>query len=306
VILPDQKLVRSIRDRLLDEAHKRGQNYGEYLERYALRGVLDRLSRSPYRDQFVLKGGQVIIAWGVPLGRPTRDIDLRGYVENSVNSMVQIVKEICQQPVEPPDALIFDPNSVNGHIIQEIGDYQGIRGLFLGNLGKSPFHMQIDIGFTDEITPSDILVSYPSMLGLPAPRLRGYRPETVIAEKFQAMVFLGEINSRMRDFYDIWLLSRQCDFDGATLQKAITATFQNRATTIPIEMPAALSDEFAIEKQRLWKGFLAKFPSDPGDITNFQQVMSQLRTFLLPLLQATATKRLFRLSWKAGGAGWLT
>jgi hypothetical protein len=306
VTVPDQRLVESIRDRITHEAHKKGQNVGELIERYAFRGFLDRLSRSPYRDSFVLKGGQVIIAWGVPLGRPTRDIDLRGYVENSVESIVQIVKEICQQPVEPPDALVFDPELVTGEVIQEDAYYQGVRVLFRGKLGNSPVRMQIDISFFDVITPSDILVSYPSMLGLPAPRLRGYPPETVIAEKFQAMVYLGEINSRMRDFYDIWLLSRQCDFDGATLQKAIIATFQKRATSIPIEMPAALSDEFAIEKQRLWKGFLAKFPSDPGEITSFQQIMSQLRTFLLPLLQATVTNRLFKLSWKAGGAGWLT
>jgi len=139
------------------------------------------------------------------------------------------------------------------------------------------------------------------MLGLPVPVLLGYPPETVIAEKLQAMVYLGEINSRMKDYYDIWLLNHQCDFDGATLQKAIIATFQKRATPIPKEMPAALSDEFAIGKQPLWKGFLAKFPSDPGEITSFQQVMSQLRTFLLPLLQATATGSVFDWIWKAGG-----
>ena len=108
-----------------------------------------------------------------------------------------------------------------------------VSGLFWGNLGSSPVRMKVDVGFSDEITPAPIPVSYPSMLGFPEPLLRGYPPETVIAEKLQAMVYLGEINSRMRDFYDIWLLSRQCDFDGVTLQKAIIATFQKRATCHP-------------------------------------------------------------------------
>jgi hypothetical protein len=140
------------------------------------------------------------------------------------------------------------------------------------------------------------------LLDLPPPLLRGYPPETVIAEKLQAMVYLGEINSRMKDFYDIWLLSHWFDFDGVTLQKAITVTFQKRNTPIPLEVPAALSDDFAIHKQSMWnRGFLAKFLPDPGELTSFQQVVSQLRTFLLPPLQATAANKSFRRIWKAGG-----
>jgi hypothetical protein len=301
VNLSDEKLVVSLRDCLSNEAHKKGQNFEELLYHYAIRGFLDRLAHSPYRDRFVLKGGQVFAAWGVALCRPTRDIDLRGYLDNSVESMIQVMKEICHQPVEPPDGLVFASDQVTGEEIRDDADNQGIRILFRGYLGKSPIRMQIDIGFSDEITPETVWVNYPSVLGFPSPRLHGYPPETVIAEKLQAIVYLGEVNSRMKDFYDIWLLSRRFDFEGETLQKAITVTFQKRKTPIPSEIPMALRDEFAIQKQSMWvTGFLSKFMPEPGELHNFQQVVGQLRRFIMPLLKAIKAKEVFKKSWKAG------
>jgi Nucleotidyl transferase AbiEii toxin, Type IV TA system len=155
-----------------------------------------------------------------------------------------MVKEICDQVIEP-DGMVFDSVTVIGQVIEENTDTPGVRLNFRSRLGSARVCMQMDIGFSDVITPQAVLSNIPTLLGMPAPRMPLYPPETVIAEKLQAMVYLGEINSRMKDFYDIWLLSRRFDFDGAILQKAIVATFQNRKTPISIETPIALTDQFA-------------------------------------------------------------
>jgi predicted nucleotidyltransferase component of viral defense system len=294
-------MLASVRSRLANLAKESGQNFEDALYSYAIERFLYRFAQSRHQDNFVLKGGQVFAAWGVPLGRPTRDIDLRAYTHNAIENLEQIVREVCVQPVEA-DGLIFNPNTVRGEEIREDADYQGVRILFWGKLGNARIWMQVDIGFSDEITPADIPVNYPTLLGMPAPRLRGYPPETVIAEKLQAMVYFGEINSRMKDFYDIWLLSQRFDFEGDTLRVAITTTFRNRETPIPVETPPALTNDFATHKQEMWKtGFLGKFMPDPGELGDFQQVISKLRSFLLPLLNAAATGEAFNQYWMAGG-----
>jgi hypothetical protein len=300
--LPDPRLVSSLRDRLHTEAYNRKQNYSDLLYLYAFRGFLDRLSRSKHQNLFVLKGGQVLLAWGAPLRRPTLDIDLLGYTPDSVANLVDIVKEICRQPIEPQDGLVFSPDLVEGEEIQDDADYRGVRVMFWAHLGSSRVRMQLDVGFSDVITPTAILMSYPSLLGLPEPRILGYPLESVVSEKLQAMVRLGEINSRMKDFYDIWMLSREFNFDGETLQKAIVATFSQRNTEVPNETPAGLSDEFALQKQDMWrKGFFARFSMTEAEIVGFSQVVAELRTFLIPVLQASEKGESFNQTWKPLG-----
>jgi len=197
--------------------------------------------------------------------------------------------------------LVFDPQSVNGLEIHEDADYAGIRILFWARLGKSRIRMQVDVNFSDEITPTDMEVEYPTLLlEMPVPLLRGYPPETVIAEKLQAMVYLGEINSRMKDFYDILLLSQSFDFDGVLLQKAIETTFRNRNTPLPLKIPPALTDQFALQKQSMWEtGFLRKFLSDLGKLANFAWVVHRLKMFLWPPLSASSKGKAFNQFWKA-------
>ena len=299
----DSGLVASIRARLQNLARDSRQNLEELIYRYAIERFLYRLSQSRYQNFFVLKGGQVFAAWGISLGRPTRDIDLYGTTTNTVENLVQMVKEICDHEFEP-DGMVFDSGSVIGQAIIENTDNPGVRLNFWSRLGSARVRMQMDIGFSDVITPKAVSTIIPTLLDMPAPRMLLYPPESVIAEKLQAMVYLGEINNRMKDFYDIWLLSRRFDFDGAILQKAIVATFQNRKTPISIDMPFALTDQFAAQKQIQWgSGFLGKFLTDPGELIDFHKVINDLQNFLNPPLIAAASGEIFDQVWKAG-AGW--
>lgn len=298
----DLHLATSIRDRLQNHAKARGENFETILYRYAIERFLYRLSCSPYRERFVLKGAQVFTAWGVPLGRPTRDIDLRGYTSNSVDRLVQIFREICTQEVEL-DGMVFELQDIGGFETQDDADYAGVRIRFGGRLGSARVRMQVDIGFTDKITPAALALDYPSLLTMPAPTLLSYPPETVIAEKLQALVYLGEINSRMKDFYDLWLLSERFDFEGVSLQKAIEVTFRTRQTPLPSGIPSGLTDEFAAQKQGLWqRGFLGKFQREPEVWMDFQEIVKRLRAFLIPLLSASTKGKAFERFWKAGEA----
>ena len=196
--------------------------------------------------------------WGASASRPTRDIDLLGRMNNSVDVLVPVFRDVCQQAVEPA-GLVFTIDSLEGKVIKEDADYTGVRVTFQAFLENARVPMQIDIGFGDVVTSDAALTDFPTILDLAAPRLRAYPKETVVAEKFEAMVKLGQLNSRLKDFFDLWLLSRQFEFDGRILSMAVTQTFQNRQTGINPQ-PVALTATFANDpiKQTQWKGFLRK------------------------------------------------
>ncbi len=203
----------SIHQRLLNKASAESKPFNELLQYYANERFLFRVSESPHGKRFVLKGALVFLAWQVPLTRSTRDMDFLGFTDNSVVNLVQIVREICSQPVEP-DGIVFDSSTVQGESITDEADYPGVRINFLGFLGKAKIHMRLDVGFADVVTPSPIELELPTILDkMSKPCLRIYPPETVIAEKFQAMIALGMINSRMKDFYDIWFMAKSMEFD---------------------------------------------------------------------------------------------
>ena len=261
---------------------------------------LYRLSKSPYADNFVLKGALMLIVWEAPLTRPTLDIDLLGRIDNRIETVVRVTREVCQQEVEP-DGLAFDIESIEAERIAEDADYEGIRIRFRGSLGTARIVMQLDIGFGDVVIPSPEPMNYPALLDLPAPHLRGYTKESTIAEKFEAMVKLGVLNSRMKDFFDIWLMSRQFDFDGVTLAEAISKTFTTRGTKIPAE-PLTLTDAFAKEttKAAQWRGFLRKnrLSEAPKDLA---EVIMSIRAFLKPISEHLAAGHVFKSIWKAPG-----
>ncbi len=290
-------LSASIHARLLNLAREKKRTFQEILQYYAMERFLYRLSKSEYRDQFVLKGALMFSVWEIPWRRPTRDIDLRGYVENEIDTVVRSVREICEQEVEP-DGMVFVSQSVRADIIQEFAPYQGIRVNFLGLLGKARVHMQLDIGFADEITPAVVDLTYPVLLDTSAPRLKGYPPETLIAEKLHGIAFLGEINSRMKDFYDIWLLSRQHEFDGKQLSQAVQKTFARRETPIPKKIPVGLTKSFAQEKQGMWEAFLGTFRRDDDILPDdFSEVIEQIKAFALPILENVGAKRFSQSDW---------
>ena len=225
----------------------------------------------------------MLLAMEVPSMRPTRDIDLLGHTSNNLAQVTQIVQQICLQSVEP-DGLRFDPASIQASRIKEDADYAGVRVRLRAHLGSARIPLQIDIGFADVLTPAAMDIRYPTLLSLPAPVLRGYPLETIVAEKLQAMVFLGSVNSRMKDFYDLWVLLSRSDVDTPTLQRAIQRTFQHRHTPIPAGVPVAFSDAFVQAKQAQWQAFIARSRLE-GSAPAFAEVVGVLRATLMPILE---------------------
>ena len=294
-----KNLPASIQDRLLNQARLSERPFNELLQYYAIERFLYRLSQSKHVSQFVLKGALLFRVWTLPAFRPTRDIDLLGQTSNEVENLVAIIKEVCGQEVQE-DGLLFDPDTVTGERIKEDADYEGIRARFTGLLGKTRVHLQIDVVFADIVFPAPVVMKYPVILPMPAPALRSYPRETMVAEKLQAMIYLGTINSRMKDFYDLWILANRFGFEGDLLQEAVRRTFEHRNTDIPTDEPAAFSAQFAREKQGQWNAFIrtSDIPDAPGQLII---ILAYLQEFILPIFQELCAGRIFGKKWNAGG-----
>ena len=270
----------SVRARLLRLAKAKGQSFDLVLTRFALERLLFRLGRSPYADRFVLKGAMLLARWFADPHRATRDLDLLGFGDPSEEAMLGMFREILS--MDFADGIVFEPESLRVDQIREELEYGGLRLRALASVAGARLNLTIDIGFGDAIVPGPEVIDYPVMLDFPAPRLRAYAAETVIAEKFQAMVALGRVNSRMKDFYDVWLLSRSFDFEEERLARAIAATFARRGTDIPIVPPDALTPAFAADelKQQQWRAFVENVAADPGA---FAVLIDELSNFLMPM-----------------------
>jgi len=294
----------SVRQRLLNKARETGRPFSELLQYFAMERFLYRLSKSEYADKFVLKGALMLTAWNAPLLRPTMDIDLLGRTGNDIGAIAAIVRQICAGHVEPDDGIVFDPATVQGERIAEAAEYEGIRVRFRATLDGARVQMQLDIGFGDVVVPAAVATDYPTILDLPAPHLLAYSKETAVAEKFEAMVKLGELNSRMKDFFDVWLLSRSFDFDGPRLSEAIAKTFERRGTVLPIGEPVALTAEFSgnAQKQAQWAGFIRRMKL--RDVPALAEIVDRLRTFLMPPIRAASTGEDFRLHWDGARREW--
>lgn len=295
-----KNLPASVRQRLANKAQETGRPFQELLQYFAMERFLYRLSRSPHADKFVLKGALMFTAWGGLSSRPTKDIDLLARMDNTVEAVETVMREVCGQEVEA-DGLVFDTESVAGEAIKEDADYPGVRVTFLVTLLNGRLSMQIDMGFGDVVTPSAAMTGYPALLDFPAPLMLGYPRETVVAEKFEAMTKLGLLNSRMKDFYDLWVLCQQFDFDGVTLATAIRRTFTHRKTAV-VAHPTALTPTFGGDatKQTQWQGFLRK--TRLNDLpTSLQSVIDELVLFLVPVAEAVKTGSTFNQVWTAPG-----
>lgn len=290
----------SIRARLTNQAKANHRPFQEVLQHYGLERLLYRLAQSPHRGRFLLKGALLLNAWNAPVSRPTRDIDLLGYAENDVAVMEAMFREICDVDVVD-DGLRFDAKTLVGRRIKEDADYQGVRLTFVAFLEKARIPLQIDIGFGDVVSPSPDERNYPTLLDLPAPNLLMYPRETVIAEKFEAMVQLGTLNTRMKDFFDIWLLASQFNFTGPELAQAIQKTFANRGTQLDAD-PIALNPSFTAAEgtQKQWTAFLKRSQLDNAP-QNLDDARELLRSFLLPPATALLTEQNFSAGWSAPG-----
>jgi predicted nucleotidyltransferase component of viral defense system len=293
-------VAHSIHQRLLNKAREAGRPFGEVLQHFGLERFLYRLSQSPYRDRFVLKGALLLRVWEGNRARFTRDIDLLGLTANDLDGIAAIMREVCQQEVAA-GGLVFDPATVEASHIAEEAMYEGFRVIVRAQLGAARLRLQVDIGFGDAVVPAPTELSYPTLLDLPPALLLAYSKQSAIAEKLSAMLRLGRDNSRMKDYYDIWLLSRHGSFTGATLSEAIRQACVVRGVGLP-EEPVGLSAEFALAegKAAQWRGFVRK--SHAADApTDLDEVVTAMRAFLEPVLAALRASEPFDAAWHAPG-----
>ena len=294
----------SVRQRLLNYARTSGQDFIFILRTFAMERLLYRLSRSRYADNFVLKGAMLFKLWTGNFYRQTRDIDMLALKSETIESLKAVFHEISQISFAA-DGLTYLSDTLNVGEIREEKQYGGLRVTLLAMLGSARVHLQVDCGFGDVITPDPIVTDFPTLLDFQAPRLQTYPRETVVAEKFEAIVRFGIANSRMKDFYDLWALASDFSFSGRIIAAAIQNTFNRRRTPFPTETPEAFQASFIQNplKQTQWQAFvrktiLVKVEKDLGKTIEF------VRTFLLPPIESIVKTKPFEMTWPAGGP-WL-
>ena len=268
----------SVRGRLQNLSRETGQSFELILTRYALERLLYRMSVSAHAERFVLKGAMLLTSWFTDPHRATRDLDLLGFGDPNPDALLDVFREIFA--VDVADGVEFDMDALRIDQIREDVEYGGLRLRTTASISGARIAVMVDVGFGDALEPGAELIDYPTMLDLPTPRMRAYARETVIAEKFQAMVVLGRANSRMKDFYDVLLLSQAFTFDDDRLARAIAATFARRGTEIPTRLPDALTIAFATDeqKQRQWRAFVDNVALDPGTLS---EVIASIGDFLM-------------------------
>lgn len=275
----------SVRARLLNLSRETGQNYNLLLTRYALERLLHRLTQTPHRDRFVLKGAMLMTTWFDDPYRPTRDVDLLGFGDAEPQAMLEVFREVCS--VEANDGVEFDRDRLEVTANREDLAYGGLRLQTYASVGGARLRIVIDIGFGDAVEPGLEELQLPVLLDQPAPVLRAYARETVVAEKFQAMVMIGQANTRLKDYYDLWVLSQSHEFDTSRLAAAIAATFKRRGTPIPTEIPDGLRSTFYEDeaKERQWRAFVEDVAVDPGELSAVAQALA---AFLMPAAAVAA------------------
>ena len=281
----------SVRARLLDRARAERSDFQILLTRYALERLLYRLSVSPYRDRFILKGAMLFVTWVADPFRPTRDLDLLGHGDQAAGANAETFRTICAQPVAD-DGVTFDVAALTAAAIREEVEYGGVRVRTTANIARARIPIQVDIGFGDVVTPAPVEIDYPVLLDAPAPHLRAYPVETVVAEKFEALVTFGIANSRLKDFYDLWLIARTFEFRRSALVEAVLRTFERRGTVLPSDTPVGLTDEFAEAWTAQWRAFLGRDRMAAAPDA-FAVTIADLRDFLIPLVTGSKEERIW-------------
>lgn len=296
---PVKNIAASVKNRLLAAARQSGKPFQTILTHYGLERFLSRLSLSPLKEKFILKGGLLLVGMGLPLARTTRDIDFLGLVPSDIDTIGALIREIGNLPLD--DGLVYEFNVLSVETMAEDAEYPRIRLKFDAWLGKARIPMQIDVGFGDAVVPDAREMNFPTLLDMEPPVVRAYSIETIVAEKFEASLDLAELNSRMKDFYDIWMLSHAYPFHGPTLQEAVAATCERRAT--PLTSKALIfSKAFAADdaKKTQWTTFLRK-ANLPGISDEFPAIMEGIREFLQPFAEASKNRQRFEKEWQPGG-----
>lgn len=296
-------LAQSILVQLRNYAREAGEDPQVIQLRYATGRLMYRISKSAHADRFVLKGAWLFFLWGDPQ-RATRDVDFAGHFANSEDEVGKIFREILETDVDVPDALEFDAESLHLIQTQEGGEYRGFEIRVTARMGGSNLRTKIDLGFGDPLAEAPRMAELPAILDLPRPRMPIYSKEAVVAEKLEAIVKLGRITTRFKDFFDILVLSREEPFRGPRLQSQIEATFEHRQTKIPGSVPEGLQDGFAQEaaSQQQWEAFRRRADARSGP-SNFPDAVARVREFTYPVLRASATGQTMTKNWKPG-EGW--
>ena len=296
-------LSASILSRLLNLAKQRGDDYSLLLNRFALERLLARVSTSLHADRFLLKGALLFALWYDTPHRPTRDADLLGFGPDDEANLIATFREVAA--MELGDGILFDPESVKADAIREDNTYGGTRIALVARIGSARCALQIDVGFGDAVTPGPQTVAYPTLLGdFESPTLRVYPVYSVISEKYQAMVMLGQANSRMKDFFDLAVIARRTELDGATLATAIAATFARRQTALPTERPMALTKQFSEDtaKLRQWQAFLYKNRIGAASLSDTVALLDDL---LWPPTQVAAASSQATATWRPDSLRWV-
>ena len=289
----------SVHARLAQRRTKTGEDYNVLLVRFTLERLLYRLSCSSHREQFILKGAMLFALWEPELHRATRDLDLLGFGHPAPERLADIFRELCNLEVEA-DRVVFDPRSVVCEDIRAQDEYAGIRVKLRAMVGKAVVPLQVDVGFGDALPVAPEEITFPVMLGMAAPKLRAYSRETVVAEKLEAIVKLGMLNSRFKDYFDLHYLAQKFPFEGALLVKSIAGTFARRGTAFPAGLPAGLTPMFGTDpaKIRGWEAFWRKTGPKAAAPT-LEAVIKLLVEFLEPPLDAAAKGKTLPGTWKS-------
>lgn len=289
-------LAESVLHRLKNHAKTTRRRTDELLRYYAIERFLYRLSVSKHSEKFFLKGGLMLKALAISNHRATLDIDLLERTNNSIENLTEIINDISKIDIVA-DGIQYDTSSMKLSEMQINAEYNGVYVLFNAIIHSAKIPVQLDIGFSDVIYPEPIVIVYPTILEFPPPKLKGYTPESIIAEKFEAMTKLGMVNTRMKDFFDIWIFSQQLTFFGASLQKAIRATYDKRQTSFN-RLPDSISEVFYTDPahQVRWKQFLQNIESVEKNI-ELPTVIGEIKEFLEPIVTASLEEKTFNKTW---------
>ncbi len=289
--------AHSIFQQLLARARINTEDFNFLLSRYGMERFLYRLGVSPHSDRFILKGASLFLVWKGQSYRITRDADLLGFGNSDKKQLADVFRGICGIEFQD-DGMIYLPDSLHAEEIREEQDYDGVRITLFGLLHKARIPLQLDIGFGDTITPAPEYIEYPTLFDGPPPLLRAYPRYTLLAEKLEAMVKLGLANSRMKDFYDLWLLSRLFSFDGTILRQALKNTFDRRRTAFPASTPFAFTPAFYEDPQKKaqWTAFVKKSKPD-FPIGDLAAVIADISAFLAPVLERLQSETPFKNTW---------
>lgn len=298
----NKKKSMSVRMKLKNIAVKENKQFDFILLLYMAERLIYRLGVSRYKSNFLLKGGLLLYVSMLEMGRPTRDIDfLARQLVNNLKDIADIFKEVCA--IEYDDGLKFDVQSITTERIKEDADYEGVRVKIKCYLENAINILQLDIGFGDVVVPKPVLMDYPVILDMERPEIQAYSMESVIAEKFEAMISLSWLNSRMKDFYDVYMLSENYEFDGRILYEAIFETFQRRGTNYSRET-AVFSDEFAVDlnKKKQWNAFIKRILNSG---ISFIEVTERNKNFLLPIYETLLSEKEFFGKWSSKKGTWI-